>query len=193
MTTKPIIFVTGNANKLTEVRAILSLGTPIDIEARSFDLPEIQGTTQEIAIEKCRRAAELVGGPCITEDTALCFKSLGNLPGPYIKWFIKELGNEGLLRMLEGFSNKDATALCTFAYSPGPGFEPILFEGRTEGRIVSPRGPPNYFGWNPIFEVHGTGLTYAEMLPELKNTISHRFRALDKLKGYLQNNPPSEQ
>ena len=58
-------------------------------------VPELQGTTQEIAKEKCRRAAEILQGPCITEDTALCFEAMNGLPGPYIKFFLKELGLEG--------------------------------------------------------------------------------------------------
>ncbi len=58
-------------------------------------VPEVQGSTQEVAIAKCRRAAELLGGPCITEDTALCFEALNGLPGPYIKYFLKELGHDG--------------------------------------------------------------------------------------------------
>jgi inosine triphosphate pyrophosphatase len=61
--------------------------------------------------------------------------------------------------MLVGFDTKDAWALCTFAYSPGPGMEPLLFEGRTDGRIVSARGIEN-FGWNAVFEVEDTGKTY---------------------------------
>lgn len=59
-------------------------------------VPEVQGTTREVAIAKCRHAAELLGGPCITEDTALCFEALRGLPGPYIKHFMKELGHEGI-------------------------------------------------------------------------------------------------
>jgi len=53
--------------------------------------------------------------------------------------------------MLAGFPSKRATAICTFAYSAGPGSEPILFEGRTEGKIVPARGP-THFGWDPVFE-----------------------------------------
>jgi len=87
--------------------------------------------------------------------------------------------------MLAGFENKRATALCTFAYCAGPGAEPILFEGRTEGVIVPARGP-NAFGWDPVFEpLEGGGKTYAEMAAEDKNAISHRYRALEKLKAYL--------
>lgn len=114
-------------------------------------------------------------GPCITEDTALCFEGLNGLPGPYIKHFMKKLGldgeigstlhvisfllSSGLNTLLEGFPTKNATAVCTFAYSTGPGTEPILFEGRVEGRIVPPRGA-EVFGWNPIFEEATTGKTY---------------------------------
>ena len=58
-------------------------------------VPEVQGSTRDVAIAKCRRAAELLGRPCITEDTALCFKALNGLPGPYIKYFLKELGHDG--------------------------------------------------------------------------------------------------
>lgn len=61
--------------------------------------------------------------------------------------------------MLAGFPSKNATAICTFAYSEGPGTEPILFEGTTDGRIVPARGPTK-FGWDPVFEpVEGQGKT----------------------------------
>ena len=61
--------------------------------------------------------------------------------------------------MLDGFHTRAAWALCTLAYSAGPGTEPILFEGRTDGRIVPPRGSPK-FGWGPVFEADDNGLTY---------------------------------
>lgn len=62
--------------------------------------------------------------------------------------------------MLAGFESKRATAICTFAYSPGPGreSEAQIFEGRTEGTIVAARGPKT-FGWDPIFQVGETGKT----------------------------------
>ncbi|VDC00012.1 unnamed protein product [Peniophora sp. CBMAI 1063] len=187
MSGKPLVFVTGNANKLAEVKAILAAGgAPLALESRALDLPEIQGSTQEVAREKVKAAAEIVGGPCITEDTALCFEALNGLPGPYIKFFLKDLGHEGLNKMLHGFSSTAAWALCTFAYCAGPGSEPVLFEGRTDGRIVPARGPAK-FGWDPVFEpVEGEGKTYAEMDPKAKNLISHRYRALEKLRAFLK-------
>ncbi|KAF8651097.1 hypothetical protein AX16_004897 [Volvariella volvacea WC 439] len=180
-----LVFVTGNANKLREVKAILESGdNPIEIESRDLDIPELQGTTQEVARAKCKRAAELVGGPVITEDTALCYAALNGLPGPYIKHFMVGIGHEGLNAMLAGFPNKDAWALCTFAYSAGPNSDPVIFEGRTDGTIVPARGP-KVFGWDAVFQPNGFDQTYAEMAPDLKNTISHRYRALDKLRRYL--------
>ncbi|KAH9442693.1 hypothetical protein MJO28_004878 [Puccinia striiformis f. sp. tritici] len=186
-----LVFVTGNANKLREVKKILcsdissDASLKIEVESKALDLPEIQGSTQDVAREKSKAAAKLIGGPCITEDTALCFKAMGDLPGPYIKWFLEKLGLDGLNTMLEGFKNKEATALCTFAYCE-PDKDPILFEGATQGTIVPPRGPTN-FGWDPIFEVVGTGLTYAEMSSEQKNGLSHRSKALDKLRRHFSN------
>ncbi|ODM23578.1 Inosine triphosphate pyrophosphatase [Aspergillus cristatus] len=173
-------FITGNKNKLAEVRAIL--GSVINVENQSVDVPEIQGTIEEIAKEKCRRAAEVVGGPVLTEDTALEFHALKGLPGPYIKSFLDALGLEGLNRIIDSFEDRTAEAVCTFALCRGPGAEPILFQGRTEGVIVRPRGPTN-FGWDPIFEYQGT--TYAEMDKEAKNQISHRYKALVKLQHWL--------
>ncbi|KAI0731845.1 inosine triphosphate pyrophosphatase-like protein [Fomitopsis betulina] len=172
----PALFVTGNANKLKEVRAILGASG-------------VQGCTQEVAIAKCKRAAELLGGPCVTEDTALCFEALNGLPGPYIKYFMKEIGHDGLNKLLIGFPTTNAWALCTFAYSAGPGTEPILFEGRTDGRIVPARGEKK-FGWDPVFEPTGFDQTYAEMSAEVKNKISHRYRALEKLQAYLRGLDP---
>ena len=93
----------------------------------------------------------------------------------------------GLNQLIAGFDDKRATALCTFAFSPGPNEEPILFEGTTEGHIVPPRGP-NRFGWDPIFEVADVGKTFAEMDGAEKNQVSHRARALAKLQAYLKNN-----
>ncbi|KAK4645872.1 nucleoside triphosphate pyrophosphohydrolase ham1 [Podospora bellae-mahoneyi] len=173
-------FITGNANKLSEVKAILE--PAISVTNQSLDLVEIQGTLEEVTIDKCRRAAELVGGPVLVEDTCLCFDALQDLPGPYIKWFLGSIGHEGLNNMLLAYKDKGAKAVCTFGYSAGPGHEPILFQGITHGKIVPARGPSN-FGWDPIFEYEGK--TYAEMDKAEKNKISHRSRALAKLQEWF--------
>ncbi|KAL7275340.1 nucleoside triphosphate pyrophosphohydrolase ham1 [Rhizina undulata] len=177
-----ITFVTGNANKLAEVQAILG-ATGVSLESRSLDLPELQGSISEISLNKARQAAEIIKGPVIVEDTCLCFNALKGLPGPYVKWFLGSLGPQGLTNILAAYDDKSAQAVCTFAYCDGPGKEPILFEGRTDGTIVAPRGPAN-FGWDPIFEYEGQ--TYAEMDKAEKNKISHRYKALQKLLEWLQ-------
>lgn len=113
--------------------------------------------------------------------------------------------------MLAAYSDKSAYAQCIFAYSEGEGKQVELFIGRTKvcvrgklfcdptscyylacllfsfgskGRIVPARGPPN-FGWDPIFQPEGFEETYAELDSSVKNTISHRYKALDALGEFL--------
>jgi len=182
-----VTFVTGNQNKLKEVQKIVEKKITdgrVTIVAQSIDLPELQGEMREIVQEKCRLAARQVDGPVLVEDTSLCFNAMDGLPGPYIKWFLKKLGHDGLNRMLAGFDDPGAQAVCLFAFTPGKDMEPMVFEGVTDGRIVPARGPPD-FGWDPVFEPSGFEQTYAEMDKDLKNTISHRYRALDKVLEYL--------
>ncbi|EDO44293.1 predicted protein [Nematostella vectensis] len=185
MSRKSLVFVTGNQNKLKEVVAILGDAFPWKVESKDIDLPEFQGEPDEISEEKCKIAAIKIAGPVIVEDTCLCFNAFGGLPGPYIKWFLKKLGPEGLHRMLTGWEDKTAYALCTFAYSSGKPDDPVLlFRGKTMGQIVEPRGPRN-FGWDPCFQPDGFHQTYAEMASEVKNGISHRGKALQALKDHF--------
>lgn len=192
MANRPITFVTGNVKKLEEFKAILGTSFPREIVSQKVDLPELQGEINEICIKKCKEAARIIQGPVIVEDTCLGFNALKGLPGPYIKWFLEKLEPEGLYKLLAGFEDKSAQAICTFAYHPGqPNAEVILFQGRTDGDIVSPRGSRD-FGWDPCFQPKGYNQTYAEMPKEEKNKISHRFRALDRLRDHFIGNdqPP---
>merc|ERR1712224_41099 len=124
---KAVTFVTGNANK-------------------KIDLPELQGEPDEISREKCKLAAVQIQGPTIVEDTCLCFNALKGLPGPYIKWFLKKLGHDGLNQMLSGYSDKSGYAQCVFSLSVDPSSDPVTFDGRCPGKIVPPRGPKNLDG-----------------------------------------------
>jgi inosine triphosphate pyrophosphatase len=65
----------------------------------------------------------------LVEDTCLCFNALAGLPGPYIRWFLEAVGVDGLPRLLAGFEDKTAYALCTFAYCPVVGSPVQLFRG----------------------------------------------------------------
>ncbi|XDV41851.1 hypothetical protein PO909_010643 [Leuciscus waleckii] len=175
----------------SHVVQILGDKFPYKLISKKIDLPEYQGEPDEISIQKCKEAVKQVDGPVLVEDTCLCFKALGGLPGPYIKWFLDKLKPEGLYKLLAGFEDKSAWALCTFAFCAGKE-EPVqLFRGKTEGRIVEPRGPRD-FGWDPCFQPDGYEKTYAELPKEVKNSISHRYRALAALSEHFsqQNDTP---
>lgn len=185
-----ITFVTGNQNKLKEVVAILTKDSTDNkigkytITNQSLDLLEVQGTVNDVTIHKTGEAARAIGGPVLVDDTCLGFNAMNDLPGPYIKWFVKSIGLTGLVKMLAQFEDKSAKAICTFGFCEGPN-EPVqLFQGITDGTIVDSRGPTD-FGWDSIFEPVGYDQTYAEMDKLVKNTMSHRFKALDKLRHYL--------
>ncbi|KAK3157702.1 hypothetical protein QOZ80_2AG0126740 [Eleusine coracana subsp. coracana] len=179
---KAVTFVTGNAKKLEEVRAIL--GASVPFQSLKLDLPELQGEPEDISKEKARMAASQVNGPVLVEDTCLCFNALKGLPGPYIKWFLEKIGHEGLNNLLKAYEDKSAYAMCIFSLALGPGEEPITFVGKTWGKIVPARGPTD-FGWDPVFQPDGFEQTYAEMPKSVKNQISHRGRALALVKEHF--------
>jgi inosine triphosphate pyrophosphatase len=184
---KTITIVTGNAKKLEEIVAILGVQNSSSFPSfvsKKIDLPELQGEPEQVSIEKCKLAAKDVNGPVIVEDTSLCFNALGGLPGVYIKWFLEKLGHDGLNKLLLGWADKTAYAQCIFAFSPGPDEEVKVFVGRTSGMIVPARGKLD-FGWDPIFQPDGFAETYAEMDKNVKNTVSHRYKALKLLQEYL--------
>ena len=183
---KTITFVTGNAKKLEEFVSILDPSFPYRVVSHELDLPEYQGTPEEVCREKCQKAARHIRGPVLIEDTCLCFTALGGLPGPYIKWFLEALGPDGLPRLVSDWEDKSAYALCMFGYCEGgDGDEVEVFEGRTDGTVVRPRGSRE-FGWDPVFQPTGFKQTYGEMEKEVKNTISHRGRALRKVKDFFE-------
>ena len=197
---RDVVFVTGNENKRAEVEAILGRDTKAGketttVHAHKLDLPELQGHPVTIVKEKCRlarealltdnpRAAKL---PIVVEDTSLCFEALGELPGPYVKWFLDAGGHEGLNNMLAAYDDKTAFAQCTVALSSPDEEEPVVFVGRTYGKIVPARSAGSAFGWDPVFQPDdGDGRTYGEMSKDEKNGISHRYKAFAKLSAYLE-------
>ena len=182
-----ITFITGNRNKLEEVRSILKTNqedTHYSIKSLDIDLPEVQGEPEYVIQEKCKSASLQLNGPVIVEDTSLCFNALGGLPGPYIKWFMKKIGLDGLNKLLLGYEDKTIEAKCIFAYQENRDSQIHYFTGITKGTLVEPRGNMNY-GWDPVFLPEGYNETYGEMNNETKNSISHRFKALQLLKEFL--------
>lgn len=173
-----IYFITGNEGKLKEAKEIMP-----EIEGLNIDLEEIQSLdAHEIIKHKLEEARKKHNGNFVVEDTSLYIECLNNLPGPFIKWFMKTLGNEGIYNLVKNFDNKKATAKCLIGLFHNDNIE--YFESSITGTIVSPRGE-NGFGWDKIFVLDGYNKTFAEMTDEEKNKISMRKIAFEKLKKHL--------
>ena len=191
---KVINFVSGNKNKLRELNEILSDNfKDIIVKQLDIDLPELQGIPEDIVRGKLKLAIEKskgLEGPVLVEDTSLCFNAYGGLPGPYIKYFLKSIKQEGLYKMACAFEDHSAYAQSIFGLQKNGNSEPHLFIGKTDGEIVSPRGQKNFglSGWDPCFKPNCSSKTYAEMEEDEKNKISHRGKSSKALIDFIKNN-----
>ncbi len=173
-----IFFITGNENKLREAKEILG----DRIESLNINLIEIQSSDpHEIIKHKLEEAKEKYGGCFVVEDTSLYLEGMNGLPGPLIKWFLKTIGNSGLTKLTSLYGEK-AIAKCIVGYFDGE--KTLFFEGTITGKIVESNGT-NGFGWDKIFQPEGYEKTFAEMNADEKNSMSHRRKAFEKLKKYL--------
>ena len=178
-----ITFATSNGHKFSEVSAILAdYGIPV--EMASLELREIQADTlEEIAAEKAREACRRVDGPAMVEDTGLFIDGLNGFPGPYSAYVFRTIGNEGVLRLLEGAPDRSATFQSVFAYC-APDGSPECFPSAVAGTIaLECRG--GSWGYDPIFIAESaSGRTYGELGDE-KNRLSHRRIALERLARWI--------
>ena len=157
-----------------------------DVVALDIDLVEIQSLdAHEIIRAKLEEARKHHKGKLIVEDTSLYFDGLNGLPGPLIKWFMKSIGNDGLMKIVQNLDNNRAEAKTVIGYSNASG-EVSFFEGSFFGTIVTPRGTG--FGWDPIFMPDGQTKTFGEMTAEEKNSLSMRRLSVEKLREFLVNN-----
>lgn len=186
---KKMYLVTGNPNKAQEWRHILP--SDIELDIVDVDLIEIQSAdSQEIITDKVQRAFEAVGKPVIVEDVEAGLAKLNGLPGPFIKFFIKNVGSD-VLYQLAGKEGEKATIACSIAYYDGTNL--ITVKGEVPGTVVAPRVTEG-FGFNITFVPEGETETLAEMSEEKKNSLSHRSKAIhllvDRLKadGIIGNN-----
>ncbi|MFH2063300.1 MAG: non-canonical purine NTP pyrophosphatase [bacterium] len=175
-----LTFITGNPGKAKYLAGFFRL----PVAHVKLDLPEIQSLDLlEVVEDKARRAFAEVGRPVLIEDVSLTFGSLGRLPGPFIKWFLEDLGNDGLCRLVDGLSDRRAWAEVAYAFCDAAG--PRVFVGRTDGEIATePRGETG-FGWDAIFVPDGYDRTWAEMSDGEKHLTSMRRPALDQLSSFL--------
>ncbi len=180
MKTGSITFITGNASKAEQLKRHLKY----PVLHKKLDLDEVQSLESEKIIgHKTKEAYKKIKSPVLVEDVSLSFNAFGRLPGPLIKWFLAELGNEGLCRLLDG-KNRSAVAEVSFGLYDGK--ELKIFTGKIEGTIAKkPRGETD-FGWDPIFIPKGSRKTNAEMSAEEQKKFSMRRIALKKLEAYLR-------
>ena len=174
----PLKFVTSNADKLREATDIL--GFSLD-QVSSLKIDEIQSDDiNKIVIHKAKKSYDIIKLPVLVEDSGLFFTAWIGLPGPFIKWFETSVGCHGLLKMMEGFENRKALAVCFVAIFDGK--ELIIGKGEVHGEIASSIRGENGFGWDVIFIPERHEKTYAEMVSSEKNLISHRRLAFEDLK-----------
>jgi non-canonical purine NTP pyrophosphatase (RdgB/HAM1 family) len=174
-------FVTGNLNKVWEASEILSLS----IESVQVDgLFEIQSPDIDLVVQhKAEQAYSILQCPVMVEDSGLVFHAWNGLPGALVKWFEETVSCDGMLKMIEGFDDRGATAICCFALYDGKDIK--IARGEVNGTLSNSIRGSNGFGWDVIFIPEGYEQTYGEMAAKEKNAISHRKKALDKLKQEL--------
>lgn len=197
-----LLVATGNRGKFIEFKELLR-----DTVANLYslkDFPEIPpveedgATFAENAVKKAQTAALATGKPVIADDSGLEVDALGGRPGVFSARFAGEgagdsANNAKLLRELSDLSDGQGTAAfrCVIALC-FPDGSCRTFSGELNGIILKePRGTGG-FGYDPLFLVPEYGMTLAEIPLEVKNAISHRGKALARLKEYLSKEQPKE-
>nr|WP_302830672.1 non-canonical purine NTP diphosphatase [uncultured Bacteroides sp.] len=188
---KKFVFATNNAHKLEEVSFILKnkieLLSMKDINC-NVDIPETADTLEGNALIKARYIFENYHLNCFADDTGLEVEALNGAPGVYSARYAGDAHNseanmQKLLHDLEGIENRRAQFRTVFALIIDG--KEHLFEGIVKGVITKNRRGTSGFGYDPIFIPEGYTQTYAEMGNELKNKISHRALATNKLCNFL--------
>ena len=188
---KKFVFATNNAHKLEEVTAILGdkieLLSMKDIHCHA-DIPETADTLEGNALLKARYIFENYNMDCFADDTGLEVEALNGAPGVYSARYAGDAHNSEanmrkLLQDMEGIENRKAQFRTVFALIIN-GRE-HLFEGIVKGEITKHRCGSSGFGYDPVFIPEGYTQTYAEMGNTLKNKISHRALATNKLCNFL--------
>jgi len=183
---KDFVFITGNMHKLEYLQKWL--GVPVIHQ--KIDLEELQSLDPvEVTTHKAQQAYAIIGKPVLVEDVSLVFLGMGRLPGTFIKWFLEEIGTEGLCRI--GRSLEDTRARAGITYGLYDGTDMHIFSASVEG-IISPE-PRSLEGndwktslsWNSVFIPDGSTKTYAEMTDEELKPFSHRAKAVADLKSFL--------
>lgn len=194
---KKIIFATGNAGKMREIREILAdFGAEIlsmKEAGISTDAEENGASYEENALIKARAVAEKAGEAVVlADDSGLEIDALGGEPGIYSARYLGEdtsypVKNANLIERLAGVPEEKRTArfVCAIAAVLPDGRE-FVIKAAVEGRIGYEEKGEGGFGYDPIFYVPEFGRTTAELSEEEKNQISHRGKALRLMKEELR-------
>ena len=189
---KKLVVATNNAHKLEEISAILGNEMELlslkDIHCNA-DIPETADTLEGNARQKAMYIHENYGMDCFADDTGLEVEALNGAPGVFSARYAgdghdSEANMQKLLKELEGKENRKAqfrTAICLIMEG-----KEYLFEGIVKGHIIEEKRGGAGFGYDPIFVPEGYDQTFAELGNDVKNTISHRARAVEKLCAFLK-------
>jgi XTP/dITP diphosphohydrolase len=189
---KSIVFATNNQHKIDEIQAILGDHfkiIPLSEIGCNEDIPETSQTIEGNAIQKAQYVNEKYKVDCFADDTGLEVEALGGQPG------VKSARYAGpghdfdanvtkLLKDLNGHLSRRARFKTVISLITSD--NEMLFEGIINGIITTERRGNGGFGYDPVFIPDGYDQTFAEMSPELKNTISHRAIATRHLIRYLK-------
>ena len=192
---KKIIFATGNAGKMKEIREILK---DLDAEVLSMkeagveaEIVEDGKTFEENALIKAKTVCKLIGEIALADDSGLEIDYLNKEPGIYSARYMGEdtsyrIKNANLIERLEGVPDEKRTArfVCAIAAAFPDGTVKTV-RGTMEGRIGYEETGENGFGYDPIFYLPEYGCSSAELSMEEKNKISHRGKALRAIKEEL--------
>lgn len=187
-----LVFATNNAHKLREVSSML--GTDYELLSLkeigcNVDIPETADTFQGNALQKAQYVKEHFGYDCFADDTGLEVEALGGEPGVYSARYAgpghdSQANVKKLLTNLSGIENRRAQFRTVVALIKDG--ETHYFEGIVKGRIDTECHGDGGFGYDPVFIPEGYDQSFAELGDEVKNTISHRARAVAQLVAFLK-------
>ena len=189
-----LVAATHNKGKVSELTDLFApLGFEV-VSAIELDLPEPEETEATFAgnaILKARAAAEATGAPALSDDSGLSVTALGGAPGIYsARWAgePRDFGKamEKVQRELDdiGATDRSAKFVCALAIV-WPDGHAEGFEGEVHGELTWPPRGNKGFGYDSVFVAEGESITFGEMEPALKHAMSHRARAVEKLKAAL--------
>ena len=191
---RKLVFATNNKHKLEEARKILEGMVEIlslaEIECND-DIPETANTLEGNALIKARYIYEKYGMDCFADDTGLEVDALGGEPGVYSARYAGDDCNSeaNMLKLLQNLTGKnDRKAQFRTVIALIINGEEKLFNGIVKGTITEEKMGNSGFGYDPIFIPEGYSESFAQMSSEMKNSISHRYRATEQLSIFLKEN-----